>query len=162
MRTYVDWSKIYPKYEHRGREEERPCCDLDIKIEAKTKTQTKTRTKVIKKEWDSKPVTEDPGDFEGNYEEGDTEARSGFKVPKSDFEDRLALMFEIKPTLSQNQSRECVKPKPSNYYEPPFYAPHLPMETRIGYDSLRVPGPCSTSSKGSILNPWLNDKKYKN
>ena len=43
----------------------------------------------ITKTWDDRPVTEDCGDFEGNYEEGYTEARSGYKVPKSDFEERL-------------------------------------------------------------------------
>ena len=104
MRTYVDWSEIYPKYEHRGKQEDDPCCEFNIKIEKKTKT--RTRTKVIKKEWDNKPVTEDPGDFEGNYEEGDTEARSGFKVPKSDFEEKLSRMFEIKPYSNYNEKQE--------------------------------------------------------
>ena len=51
----------------------------------------------ITKVWDDRPVTEDCGDFEGNYEEGYTEARSGYKVPKSDFEERLNRIFEIKP-----------------------------------------------------------------
>ena len=42
-------------------------------------------------------MTEDPHDNEGNYEEGGTEARSGVKVPESDFEDRLGRIFEVKP-----------------------------------------------------------------
>ena len=125
------------------------------------RVQTTVRKKVVTKEWTSKPVTEDPHDAEGNYEEGGTEARSGVKVPESDFEDRLGRIFEVKPDREYSEKQEPIK-RPSDYYEPPFYAPHLPLETRVNYNVLREPGPCSTADKTTILNPWLNDKKYKN
>ena len=88
QRTYVDWTDIYPKTEPRPRW-------TPARVAPRVQT-TVRKTKVVKKEWKDRPVTEDPHDTEGNYEEGGTEARSGVKVPESDFEDRLERIFEVK------------------------------------------------------------------